>query len=429
MNALVVVILNLKGGEINMLKIDEEYIEEARKKVVKVRANLILEQPFFGSLALKLRVVPDIACQTLWVDGVRMGFSPEFVTNLRFEELKGAVCHEVMHCACAHMSRRGDRNPKKWNVAADYAINSILVDGNFVLPQGCLVHPGFNGKSAEEIYGLLPDGDGGGSGAGDGVPDWNSDDPGGCGEVRDYPGDDGQQGNGNGKGTGPPPLVGPASKSQKAQAETDWKIAAAQAAQAGRAMGNMPAGLERFVKELVDPKVCWKEQLRQFVERSSKNDYTWRRPNRRYIPMGVYLPSLWSEELGHVVIGDDTSGSVSQSEQDQFSAEVSSILEEYKTEITVIYCDTKIAGIEEFTQEDLPLRLKAKGGGGTDFRPPFEYVKEQGIEPVCFIYLTDLECNRYPDPPPDYPVLWVSTKDPEDCSWAEKPPFGEVIVM
>ena len=164
----------------------------ASEKITKARAGLILDQPFFGALSLKLRVVEDQNCETAWTDGVSLGYSPEFIDGLSLEQTKGLISHEVMHCACAHQVRRGGRDHKKWNIAADYAINGILTGAGFVLPDGGLINSAFDDKSADEIYNLIPDpppdqGDGDGQGGqGDGNPD-----PGGCGEVRDTPGPDG----------------------------------------------------------------------------------------------------------------------------------------------------------------------------------------------------------------------------------------------
>jgi len=395
--------------------------EEAMLKVVKARAALILEQAFFGSLALKLKVVIDWTAPTMWTNGVYMGFNPDFVLNhLTFEQTKGVICHEVMHCACAHMCRRGDRDMRKWNIAGDYAINGIIIPAGFVLPEDVLHNDAYDGMSAEAIYPLIPDDGGGGEGKGN--------DPGGCGEVRDLPPDSTGGSSGDDRSQPHTQPQTQATQAQKDEAATDWKISAGVAAKAQKSMGNMPGGLERFIDELVNPKVPWTELLRQFVERAAKNDYTWRMPNRRYLPMGIFLPSLYSEELGIVVVFIDTSGSVSKEELTQFASEISSILEEYKTEIIVGYCDTRVAGHQVFTQDDLPLQLKPKGGGGTNFRPPFEWMKKEGIEPVCFIYLTDMECNSFPDEPPEFPVLWVSTQ-PLEKSWYGDPPFGELIEM
>ena len=392
--------------------------EQARKKVEKGRAIITLDYAYFGSLVLKLKPVCDPTCETMWTDGARMGYNPQFTVDLPLDQLIGVMCHETMHCACGHMSRRGEREHKKWNMSADFAINQILIDCGMALPDGVLLNDGYKDMSAEEIYPLIPDPpkDKGGWGSAKA-------DPGGTGEVRDFPGDEGKgddKGNGRGKV--------PATQDQKAQAEIDWQIAASNAAQAGRSQGNMPGSLERFIGELLDPKVPWQELLRQFVEKVTKNDYSWKFPNRRFIQAGIYIPCLWSEEVGHIVVTIDTSGSISKADLDQFASELTAILEEYPPEkLTVLYCDTRIANVQEFTKEDLPLQLEAKGYGGTDFRPPFKWLEEQGIDPVCFIYLTDMECSSFPDEVPDYPVLWVATQ--EVSSYYGEPPFGEVVSM
>lgn len=375
---------------------------ETDQKLTKARAGLILDQPFFGSLALRLQAVADPGCGTAWTDGQKMGFDPAWIKELTLNQVKGLWAHEVLHCACAHHVRRQARNPKKWNVATDYAINQILLNAGFQLPAGNLVNPAYQDMSAEEIYNLVPDpppDQGGGGGQGE--------DPGGCGAVRD--GQDAQ-----GKPLGPQDL---------AREEQNWKVALAQAAQQAKACGNLSADLARLVDEIVHPKLNPYELLRQFLEMSARNDYSWTPPNRRYLSQGFYLPSLRSEELPEIVIAVDTSGSVTAEELAQFAAEVSGILEAYETKITVIYCDTEVSGDPEiFTREDLPLKLNAKGGGGTDFRPPFAWVADNELSPACLIYLTDMACSRFPLDP-GYPVMWAKIGP-----WqSNPPPFGEII--
>ena len=382
------------------------------EKITKARAGLILDLPFFGSLALRLEVVEDAACETAWTDGSRMGYNPDFIESLTLQEVKGLICHEVMHCACAHQSRRGDRNRKKWNIAGDYAINQILEDCKIALPDGKLIDPVYKGMCADEIYNKLPKGGnaqspllGGDSGVGS--------DPGKCGEVRDAQ-----------------PGVG-AENLQPLQSEQDWKIAVAQAAQEARLQGELPAGLDRLVGEILSPKVDWRDVLRRFVDQTAKNDYTWSPPNRRYIHQGLYLPSVRSEELPPIVVAVDTSGSIGEKELDQFASELTAILEDYHTSCTVIYCDAAVAHVETHDYASLPLQLHPKGGGGTDFRPPFEWVKDEfpyredsgGGLPSCLIYLTDLECSSYPAEPP-YPVLWAHLG-----KGGTKPPFGEEVQL
>lgn len=370
----------------------------AHQKIIKARAGMVLDQPFFASLALRLRLAEDSTCETLWTDGHTLGFNPKFVEKLPLDQVKGVIAHEVMHLACVHHTRQGNREHRKWNRAGDYAINQILVDSNIALPDGLLLDPAFVGMSADEIYGRIPD-------PPPDDPAGSCNDPGGCGEVREA------------KGPGGASL----SESEKAQEEQNWKIAMTQAKTQAEAMGDLPGGLARFVEEILEPRVNWKEVLRRFVDQAARNDYTWTRPNRRYLHHGLYLPALYSEELPPIVIAVDTSGSVDDEMISQFASEMTDMLREYKTSCNVLYCDTRIAGVESFTSDDLPLKLDPRGGGGTDFRPPFEWVKEKGMTPACLIYLTDMCCRRFPDPP-GYPVLWAKTGE-----WGSQAPFGEEV--
>jgi predicted metal-dependent peptidase len=241
----------------------------------------------------------------------------------------------------------------------------------------------------------------------------DDEDPGGCGEVRDFPG---------------PEPYDKATPADLKQEEQEQKIAVTQAANQAERMGNMPEGLDREIKELVKPKVDPRDLLQQFVAMSAKNDFAWTPPSRKYICQGLYLPSLKSEELGTVVLVLDTSISIHQKELDQFSSIVSAILETYIIDAVVLYCDTEVYEPEYFKKEDLPLDLKMKGGGGTDFRGPFKFIEDNNIDLVCLIYLTDLECDKYPEYEPDYPVMWISTV-PENRLWYGLPPWGEVIYI
>jgi predicted metal-dependent peptidase len=206
------------------------------------------------------------------------------------------------------------------------------------------------------------------------------------------------------------------------QAEAQWRVSIAQAAQQAQAAGNLPEAIRRLVEETINPTVDWRAYLRLFIERTARNNYAWLPPNRRYLAYGLCLPGLHSRELDRVVVAVDTSGSIDDRTLSCFAAEVSSILEEYDTEIDVVYCDNRVRGSLRVSRQDLPLRLEPIGGGGTDFRPAFAWVAQEGIAPSCLVYLTDLECRRFPEPAPDYPVLWVQWGEAEYT-----PPFGEVV--
>ena len=155
-----------------------------------------------------------------------------------------------------------------------------------------------------------------------------------------------------------------------------------------------------------------------------KNDYTMLRPNRRFISDNLYLPSMYSEGLGEVVIVVDTSGSISTKELEEFQSEINCILEDTQPEkVYVLYCDTQVhKDIDEFSSDDLPIQLTTRGGGGTDFTAPFEWVNEQSLNPDAFIYFTDLYGGCSAEEP-WYPVMWLCTTDKKDV------PFGDVIAM
>ena len=395
----------------------------AAEKISKARAGLILDAPFFGSLALRLTVKADPTCDTVWTDGKILGYNPGWVDQLPLDQLKGILCHEVLHCALEHMGRRGDRDAARWNEAADYAVNPLIEEAGFALPPTRLLDSAFAGMHADEIYSRLPDpgpsqdspqqgqqqgkGPGQGAGTGPGKPPQSGPDPGGCGEVRDATDAQGQP-----------------SAAAQSQAAADWKVAVTQAAQQAKAMGQLPAGLARLVEDIVNPRVDWREVLRRFVSDCARNDYRWFPPSRRHVWQGLYLPGIRSEELPPLVVAVDTSGSIGQAELAQFAAELTAILQDHAaTHCTVIYCDAAVSGVEEFGPDDYPVTLHPHGGGGTAFGPVFAEVETRGLTPACLIYLTDLE-GRFPDQEPPYPVLWVRTGDSQTV-----PPFGEVVEL
>ena len=218
-----------------------------------------------------------------------------------------------------------------------------------------------------------------------------------------------------------PSGIGTASPADLARQAEDWLIATAQAEATAKAMGVGAGDAARAIRRQVAPRIDWRDVLRRYLSAAAKSDYAWTPPNRRYIARGLYLPSLRSETLGPVVIGVDTSGSIDDETLAGFAAEITAILDEAAPEaIHVVYCDEAVAGTETYAPSD-EVHLTPHGGGGTAFRPVFDWIDQSGIQPVCVVYLTDL-CGSDFGPAPDYPVLWVST----DSTHA---PFGEVIVL
>ncbi len=172
------------------------------ERIMKQRAALVLSQPFFGALALRLAIIEDPTCESMWVDGVRLGYNPAYVDNLDDLELRGVLAHEVLHVANGHSWRMGARDQGRWNRACDYAVNPLVLNAQFKLPQGVLLDGRYLGKSAEEIYAMLRQKEssqsqdspaGGRSSAPAPQPSGGQPpalQPNGCGEVRQYTGPD-----------------------------------------------------------------------------------------------------------------------------------------------------------------------------------------------------------------------------------------------
>jgi predicted metal-dependent peptidase len=237
------------------------------------------------------------------------------------------------------------------------------------------------------------------------------------------------QDQGKGQGNGDPKCTGhgqvedgqDTSAEGLAEQEQNWKQAILQAAQQASKYGKLPGFAQAMVDELKNPAIDWKAATRKFLETTAKNDYSWTRPNRRYVGQGLYLPSMHSEQLPPVVVLWDTSGSRWSNEQVRFAgSEIASIIQDARPEKTyVIACDSSIKGVQVFEQGDT-IKLDAKGGGGTSFEPVFEWIEQNNVEPSCVIAITDLD-GTFPDVAPSYPVLWV-------CDEVGKTaPFGEVL--
>jgi predicted metal-dependent peptidase len=159
------------------------------------------------------------------------------------------------------------------------------------------------------------------------------------------------------------------------------------------------------------------------------------RPNRRFIHSGLYLPSLTNEgRLENLVLAIDVSGSIDQIALSMFAGSVSRIQDEIKPEkTTVIFCNSHITEIREFGPDD-EIDLSCYGMGGTDLRPPFEWVEENGITPDVFLYFTDLDGPK-PDTDTGYPVLWAMHPCEKQKKLDKKyleyygPAFGRVIQL
>jgi len=354
----------------------------AREKLVTARIGLLLKAPFFGQLATRMTLTnADDWCGTAATDGRKFYYNSEFVNRMPLKQLEFLCGHEILHAVYDHMGRRGDRDPKISNIAADYCVNGDLVEqriGEKISVVPILFDTKFKGWAYEEVYDYLQENadkinlsdlakqvldehlDGDGEGEGDG---------------------DEQDGNGR------PRL----SKEERDAIRDEIRGAVISAAQAAGA-GNLPAGVKRLLKDLTSPVIGWKELLQQQIQSTIKNDYTFQRPNRKGWHMDAIMPGLKPGEMIDICIAMDQSGSISEADSKAFLSEIRGIMEAFDEYKITLWCfDTEIYNVQTFTSDNIEdiMSYEPMGGGGTDFMANWEFMKEENIEPKKFIMFTD----------------------------------------
>ena len=420
--------------------------DESARRVSDCVGALLTEQPFFGSLALRLPIRPDPTRETLASDGRELRYSPAWVARTDADRIKAAVARVVFACALKHHTRRGGRDPGRWQRASQRVTHGELRRAGFVLPADA---EAWEDLSVEDAYERLagedgrqegsgqPDGGAGGSsssGSGDeGTPGDGSDDaggasgsgsdaggsggadgsddpappshdPAGTGEIMDTP----ARGEEDGASSGDTPL-------DVAAEEQAWDEAMHQAVSLAKAQGSRPGRIEETLRDAHRSRLDWRTLLRQYLVCAARDDYRWSVPNRRFIDAGLYLPSMHCEGIDTLTVLIDTSDSLDTATLATFWTELRAVAEALRPHtLAVVQVDTEVQDAAVYRFGDLPEELVVKGRGGTDFRPGFAWLDREGITPRCCLYLTDMECDRYPEAPPPYPVLW--------CNWGPVPP-------
>jgi predicted metal-dependent peptidase len=339
-------------------------LDELQRKVGKAKSLLILDHPFFGTACTKRPIIYTDTVPTAAMSATgQMYMNVDFCAPLSVKQLMFLLAHEAMHYMLAHGLRRGHRDPQAWNVAADKVINDTLIDagvGDFI--DGGVTLDGAREMAAESLYDENDDGDGEG--------------PGGLGnDIGDPTDADGQ----------------PLDDATIHQLEAEAKIDAIQSAKAAKAVGKLPASIERIIEELVNVTTPWYDILERFMAGKIKDGYSWNRPNRRFIARNIYIPGTdYVPKMGPVVIGVDTSGSIGPDEIAMFNGHINRIIDTCNPEVVhVVYCDYDVAGVDEYTPQDFPVTIQCKGGGGTSFKPVFDWIDTNAIDPECVVYLTD----------------------------------------
>lgn len=397
-------------------------MSDAEAKLAAARARLILDRPFLGALVLRLPLVAAGKwCATTASDARRLFYNPRWIQSLDGSQVQFVLAHEALHCALGHFARRGHRIKRRWDLACDLAVNPLLAAEGLTPPLEALILDLYAGMAAEEIYPCLDDlddetlddhlwdgdegGEGGGGasdaqGRGGGAQQQRDDEAGGA--TPKVPG----SGAAEGDGDSPPP---PLSAREQEQLKDQWQRHLAAAAQRAREAGKLAGGLARLAEAALAARVSWRALLAQHLAQTARDDYSWQRPSRRAGEMGgALLPSLRSR-TGDLVVALDVSGSVTEGDLAGFLAEINALKATLPVRVTLLACDAALAAdgpwrFEPWDELRLPRRFE--GGGGTDFRPVFDWVAVQDRPPDALVYFTDAD-GEFPAREPDYPVLWL----------------------
>jgi len=419
----------------------------AEKLIRKARTQLLLKNPFFGYLTNSLSLKEEDLIFPVGTDGKSIYYCEELIdeAGITAREMEGVLAHEIMHLVLKHAERRGTRGKMKWNIATDLAINAMIEDWGFELPEDVLLEERYKEMAAEEVYNELPDlgdvkcpecGSGDvrrkklkmkerskGSKVMKAEGEFECRD---CGhewsdEVNVIPSGDGE-GWEDIQGV---PLDDHDLWENEDFDQQEFRRKVAEASDMAKGKGDMPASLKRMVKDLVHPRIDWRRLLERYIRAQDREEYTWKSPNRRHVSRGLYYPSLKSTNL-EVAVAVDTSGSVGEEELGEFMSEVSGILDSVKNFRAELFaCDAKVHAHEtaRSKQDFQKFMEKCEGGGGTDFRPVFEELKDENVD--CLVYLTDGR-GKYPAAKPSCDVVWALNKRVPS---RYDPPFGRKILM
>lgn len=394
---------------------------EAEDALSKAKVKLMIKKDcaFFATLILQTPVYWITADEvpTAATDGMNLFFNPEFFLGLDPEERIFLVLHEVMHNVYNHGIRLGFRDHSTWNEAGDYVINDDLIQRGFKMPKDGLHDVQYRGMSADEVYeDLIKNKDKGGSNAPTPWPDIQAPPDSGAGQ----PDPNGQGGSGN-----QPPSTGGVQAPSSQAVEDHNKNLLTQATQAsqmsGDKAGTVPGSLERVLDNMLKPKLPWNKILAKFLFSLNKNDYSWRRPNRRFISQGIIMPSLHSEGVGRIDFAVDTSGSVSESDFNRFISEIGYVFKTFNPqEIGVMQFDSILQSNDKCCSVQDFLKIKFSGGGGTRIEPVLEVFKENTAK--ALIILTDGYLYHGAELDPKKPVIWCIYDNPSFV-----PNFGTAI--
>ena len=380
------------------------------EKISKAKARLMLENPYFGTIASALTLEKNNEILTFSSDGKKMRYNSEYLERLSLEEVEFVLANGAMHTVLKHQGRVLERTKWLWQTATDYVVNGMLVKNGMTLPLYANYEEKFEGMYAEEVYQHLRDE----------MMD-NSDHSMEQEEEQIVDSDDaGVESLHAQKEELPDANATETKEDQDAHSQEEVKEQLDQIFQKLKRQDMLPKDLEFVVPEYYDSRIDWREFLYGAIALHAKTSYSFSPPNMKYLYRGICLPSLGSDLL-RVVVAIDTSGSIDESLLSQFLCEVEGMMQQYPNyEIDVITADAKIQSHQTFLAGER-LSYEVSGGGGTDFRPVFELIEREIDYPSLLLYFTDGE-GTYPTLAPSYEVLWLM---PE----LREVPFGEIVLI
>jgi len=393
------------------------------EKLTKAKAKLMLEYPYFGTIASAIPLEKNNEILTFTSDGLKMRYNSEYLDRLSVEEVEFVMANGAMHTVLKHHERLNGRTKWLWQTATDYVVNAMLVKNGMQLPEYAYFEEKFDGLYVEEVYEMLraemiDNSDHSMEQETQQITD--SDETGieNLHMQKEYTPDNNAQETMEEENANEQEEVSSSSEAEELSEEMKERLE--QIFQKSKRQGNLPKDLEMVVPEYFSHKVDWREFLYGYIASHAKTSYTFTPPNMKFLYRGIYLPSM-SSDLLRVIVAVDTSGSVDETLLSTFLGEISAMMQQYPNyEIDLITADAKIQSVKTFLPGE-PLVYEVSGGGGTDFRPVFDYIERHIDYPTLLLYFTDGD-GTYPKEEVFYDVLWVMPEKREV-------PFGEVIVL
>lgn len=366
-------------------------MHDLQRKLVRSKVRLMVDKDkrgwgFYASILYKMPLVIKNEIPTMATDGTNIFYNETFADSLSEGGLDFVNCHECMHRILLHHLRFGKRDHELWNMACDYAINLSLIESGLTeMPEGGLLDKKFSNMRAEKIYDILKS---------DKDKDGTKPTPQPWGNVTPQKGLSDDQ---------------VKQEVAKINAETMMAVTGAK----GR--GNLPSSIKDLINEMKKSQVDWSEVLRRHCVGDQPEGYSFRKPNRRSWHLHKVLDPVSNKiGVGDIVVGVDSSGSVSNKELSYFLGELNALSEEIQpNSITIIVCDAQIQDVIRYEKGEVIENIVCKGRGGTLVMPVFDYIQKENLNVDSFIYFTDLGIGDYPKES-YFPILWVSTDMRQD---------------